>query len=266
MKAKNYLRLLSILWGTGWIVLTSISPLRADERDDRVEQAFRDSYIYHTQLKDADVSISSKAGAVTLTGRVATDQEKQLAQDTAAALPGVGTVDNQLIVPMQPAEASDDWVALKVRGTLLFHRNVSLTGKQVIVNDGIVTLTGTADNDAEKALAGEYAVDVKGVKSVVNKLAVGGQMQTSEIQPRSQESRTIGEKIDDASITAQAKYALAVHQSTSALRTQVATQDGVVTIRGPAKNAAEKALVTKLTEDIQGVKDVRNERQVQVQG
>ena len=35
---------------------------------------------------------------------------------------------------------------------------------------------------------------------------------------------------------------------------------------GTAKNAAEKALVTRLTEDIQGVKDVRNEMQVQVQG
>lgn len=43
-------------------------------------------------------------------------------------------------------------------------------------------------------------------------------------------------------------------------------EENRLAVRGTAKNAAEKALVTKLTEDIQGVKDGRNEKQVQVQG
>ena len=67
------------------------------------------------------------------------------------------------------------------------------------------------------------------------------------------------EKMDDASITAQVKTALFNHRSTSAINTKVVARDGDVTLTGIAKNAAEKALVTKLVSDIQGVTRVKNE-------
>jgi osmotically-inducible protein OsmY len=52
--------------------------------------------------------------------------------------------------------------------------------------------------------------------------------------------------------------ALMSHRSTSAFKTSVATLEGVVTVGGSAKNAAEKDLVTKLVTDINGVKSVVN--------
>jgi osmotically-inducible protein OsmY len=52
--------------------------------------------------------------------------------------------------------------------------------------------------------------------------------------------------------------ALLLHRSTSSVSTKVATTDGVVTVSGIAKNAAEKTLVTKLATDISGVKSVVN--------
>jgi osmotically-inducible protein OsmY len=69
---------------------------------------------------------------------------------------------------------------------------------------------------------------------------------------------SIGDKIDDASITAQVKTALLTHKSTSAIKTSVTTVGGVVTISGVAKNEAERSLVTKLTADINGVVSVNN--------
>ena len=48
------------------------------------------------------------------------------------------------------------------------------------------------------------------------------------------------------------------HRSTSALNTKVETKDGVVTMYGKASNAAEKTLVTKLVNNINGVKIVNN--------
>ena len=69
---------------------------------------------------------------------------------------------------------------------------------------------------------------------------------------------TVGDKIDDASITAQVKSSLLSHSSTSALHTSVTTTDGVVTLSGIAKNDAEKSLVTKLATDINGVTSVIN--------
>jgi hyperosmotically inducible periplasmic protein len=70
-------------------------------------------------------------------------------------------------------------------------------------------------------------------------------------------ARVVG-KIDDASITAQVKMTLLFHRSTSALNTKVETNDGVVTMSGKARNAAEKDLVTKLVNDVNGVKSVNN--------
>ena len=75
--------------------------------------------------------------------------------------------------------------------------------------------------------------------------------------------RTTGEKIDDASVTAQVKAALLTHHSTSALNTKVETRDGEVTLTGIAKNAAEVSLVTKLVTDIQGVTSVKNQMTVE---
>ena len=76
--------------------------------------------------------------------------------------------------------------------------------------------------------------------------------------------QTLGEKIDDASITAQVKGSLLSHRSTSVLNTKVTTTDGVVTLGGSAKNAAEKDLVTKLVTDINGVKSVVNNMSIEV--
>ena len=69
---------------------------------------------------------------------------------------------------------------------------------------------------------------------------------------------TTGDKIDDASITAEVKSSLLSHHSTSALHTTVSTTDGIVTVSGIAKNDAEKSLVTKLATDINGVNSVVN--------
>jgi len=139
---------------------------------------------------------------------------------------------------------------MKVKAALLYRRNVSGTKTEVYVKDGIVTLKGVAANQAQKDLTAEYAKDIDGVKSVQNEIIVSKSLET--------QGETLGEKIDDASITAQVKGSLLTHRSTSMLNTKVTTTDGVVTVSGQARNAAEKALVTKLATDINGVQSVVN--------
>jgi osmotically-inducible protein OsmY len=136
-----------------------------------------------------------------------------------------------------------------VKTTLLFHKSVSsLT--EVTTKDGVVTLQGEADNQAQKDLTTEYAKDVEGVKDVNNEMTVA--------KTAKKTSRTMGDKIDDASVTAQVKSALLFHRSTSAFNTSVTTKNGVVTLTGKAKNAAEKELVNKIVDDVKGVKSVKN--------
>ena len=248
MKKRTYS--LALFVATGALLVTS-APLRASEMDDRIESSAKKSYVYKTYLKDDAIKTVSKNGAVTLTGTVADASHKSLAEDTVEGLPGVKSVDNQLKVKGEShAERSDGWVAMKVKSTLLFHRNVRGIKTDVNVKNGIVTLSGEATSMAQKELTTEYAKDIEGVKEVKNEMTVAN----TAAQP----TETIGEKIDDASITAQVKLALLTHRSTSALKTKVSTTDGVVTVSGVAKNAAEKSLVTKLVTDIHGVTSVVN--------
>ena len=222
---------LAVLVATGLLFVTSAS-VRADT-DDRIESSAKKSHVFKTYLKDDAIKIASKDGAVVLTGTVATSSHKSLAEDTVESLPGVKSVDNRLKVKGDgPAEHSDGWLSTKVKSTLLFHRNVRATKTDVNVKNGIVTLTGEASSMAQKELTTEYAKDVEGVKDVVNEMTIA--------KTPAKPDETMGEKIDDASISAQVKASLFSHRSTSAIKTKVSTTDGVVTVSGKAKMKPRK--------------------------
>jgi osmotically-inducible protein OsmY len=233
------------------VALLALSmPVQASQMDDRIESTAKQSYVFKTYLQGDDIKIESMDGAVTLTGIVAQEYHKSLAQETVAGLPGVKSVDNRLEVKGEPPSAnSDAWLRDKVKVTLLFHRSVSASITEVDVKNGIVTLRGEAASQAQKELTTEYAKDVEGVKDVNNEMVVSSP---------SKKTPTVGETIDDASITAQVKMTLLFHRSTSAVNTKVETKRGVVTLYGKASNAAEKDLVNKLANDVNGVKGVKN--------
>jgi len=232
-------------------LLAFSAPVHASKMDSRIELSAKQSYVFKTYLQADDIKIQSKDGAVTLTGIVAENFHKSLAQETVADLPGVTSVDNRLEVKgAAPTANSDAWLRDKVKVALLFHRSVRARTTEVDVKDGIVTLRGEAYSQSQKELTTEYARDVEGIKDVKNEMTV------SHASKRS--PRTVGEKIDDASITAQVKMTLLNHRATSILNTTVKTKRGVVTVSGKARNAAELDLVTKLIADINGVNNVRN--------
>jgi osmotically-inducible protein OsmY len=254
MKLKIMYRLLFAAAAAA--VFTVSAPARASEIDDQIEASFKKTYVYTTYLKDDAIKAEAKNGLVTLTGSVSEESHKTLAQETAANLPGVTSVDNQLATKAEvAAENADTWIDRKVKLALLVHRNVSGSTTAVEVKDGVVTLKGEATSKAQKELAAEYAKDIEGVKEVKNEMTVAATPVAAE--------RTAGEKMDDASVTAQVKTALLTHRSTSSVSTKITTRDGTVTLTGIAKNAAEKSLVTKLVTDIHGVTGVKNEMTVE---
>jgi len=232
------------------VLFTSVS-VRASVTDDRIQSAAQDSYVYKTYLKDDSIKTISNDGIVTLTGTVSEESHKSLAQETVENLPGVTRVDNQIVINgQQPAENSDGWVSMKVKGALLFNRNVSAVNTEVYVTDGIVTLKGHADSQAQKDLTGEYAKDIDGVKSIDNQMTI--------VEPTSKPDQDKDNKIDDASITAQVKMAFLTHHSTSAFKTGVETNNGIVTLSGSVTSGAGKDMATKVANDVNGVTNVVN--------
>jgi len=216
--------------------------------DQAIGEAARSSYNFRSFLQDR-VKVGVQDGVVTLTGTVQDTGDKALAEDTVHNIPDVVSVENKITVVSTYPEHSDAWIAFKIRGQLLVKANVSAATTTVAVQDGIVTLGGTAGTLAQKELTEICAKEIDWVKSVKNDIVVKSEPAMSE---------TIGEKIDDASITTQVKFALLSHKATSALDTKVTTTDGVIVVSGKAGAAAEKALVSKLARDVRGVKSVTN--------
>jgi hyperosmotically inducible periplasmic protein len=163
------------LFVIGVALFLTAAPLYADEADSRIENSAENSYVFKKYLKDDAVQVSSKDGVVTLTGTVSQQNHKTLAEETVSSLPGVKSVDNKLNIKGEGegvAEQTDGWLALKVKTALFFHRDVNAFKTKVDVNEGVVTLTGEAANQAQKDLVTEYAKDIDGVKDVKNNMTV----------------------------------------------------------------------------------------------
>jgi osmotically-inducible protein OsmY len=114
----------------------------------------------------------------------------------------------------------------------------------VTVDNGIATLKGTVDTEAEKANASRLAM-VKGVVGVQNQLDVGsvGMKQT----------------FSDSGITAKIKTKMAEHRMSSFTDVSVTTNNGVVTLTGSVPSEQARAEALQAARSADGVTRVEND-------
>jgi hyperosmotically inducible protein len=117
-----------------------------------------------------------------------------------------------------------------------------------------VTLSGTVTNPAAKARAVELARATDGVKNVVDNISVASQTVTPPPDDRS--------VIGDAGITAAVKTKLLADTRVSGLAIDVDTKDGVVTLSGTVKTAAQKAAALEITKGTDNVRSVQDQLKV----
>jgi hyperosmotically inducible protein len=75
--------------------------------------------------------------------------------------------------------------------------------------------------------------------------------------------KTVGETIDDATITTQVKTALLNDPDVGGLRIDVDTARGLVTLSGVVRSAAERDKAIALARRVSGVTDVKSTLQIQ---
>ncbi|MGE0497238.1 MAG: BON domain-containing protein [Ramlibacter sp.] len=73
----------------------------------------------------------------------------------------------------------------------------------------------------------------------------------------------IAEKLDDATITAEVNAGLAKDSALSAIKINVDTRDGKVTLKGPAPTANARDRATEIAKAVKGVQSVDNQLTVQ---
>jgi hyperosmotically inducible periplasmic protein len=154
--------------------------------------------------------------------------------------------------------ASDAGITTKVKAKLAVDSTVKASQINVDTRDKIVTLSGNVDSEAAKAQAVALARGTEGVADVVDNLTL-----TAAAPQSAEAGRSVGQVIDDASITAAVKTKLMADSVVGALKIDVDTKDGVVSLNGPVKNQTEKDTAIRIARETSGVKDVLDNLVVQ---
>jgi osmotically-inducible protein OsmY len=125
--------------------------------------------------------VNSKDGIVTLRGDASSQAEKDLTTEYTKDVEGVKDVKNEMTVSKTSKKTGrtsmekidDASITAQVKVALLFHRSTSALNTKVETKNGVVTLSGKAGNEAEKSLTTKIVNDIKGVKSVKNRMTIG---------------------------------------------------------------------------------------------
>jgi hyperosmotically inducible protein len=120
----------------------------------------------------------------------------------------------------------------------------------VDTTDKVVTLKGNVESAAAKARAVEIARGTDGVANVIDNVTVAPATATTPVLPDETAVLT------DPAITSAVKLKFAADTTVSALRIDVDTRDGVVTLTGQLRSPTEKDQALKLARETSGVKSV----------
>lgn len=128
------------------------------------------------------ISVTSYDGKVLLSGEVASEQEKMVAQSVASQSVDVASVLNELAVmdpSSVPTRISDSMLATKVRSTIIATKQISLNQMKVTVERGIVYLMGIV-TAVEADTASRTAAEISGVQQVVACFSVESEEQVRQ--------------------------------------------------------------------------------------
>ena len=262
----------SIALATATAGLIGMMPLAAHADNGDLAEARQEGSVWtaialNRHLNPFSIDVDVENGVAKLTGEVENDVDRDLAEEVAMSIDGVTEVDNQLTVnpdvetkktengePTLSQSFSNATTTATIKSKLLWNSNTEGLDVNVTTNNHVVTLTGTAQSDAAKDLAGMLAKDTDGVSRVVNDIQVNANATTAaKAQNTADEA---GEAISDAWITSKIKSSYLLSSNLDGLDISVDTKNGVVSLSGTVMTDAEKDLAVSTAKNIKGVTDV----------
>ena len=201
--------LISMIVATTLTTAAYAGDMDTDSTSNKWEKGAKDAWIdgkaeatllFNGNLDSFDINTDVKNGNVVLTGKVENSVDKKLAEELVANIDGVTSVDNKLTIVSdkdmegdmsddmeETVDMSDDMedtvdegtseltdakIATVIKTRLLMDTDISGFDIDVDVENGVVTLTGDVDSDAERDLAVEIAKNASDVKDVESNLRV----------------------------------------------------------------------------------------------
>ncbi|TLX61231.1 transporter [Stutzerimonas nosocomialis] len=230
-----------------------------------VEQALSDS----SSLKSHALRAEVAGGRVLLLGDVDNAAEKELAERIARDVPGVMSVDNEIRVDADAdrprntgatvsRRLDDGAITATVKSKLLWNRETEGLDIHVDTRDGVVTLTGRSQTEAGKAEAERLASTTEAVRSVDNRITVGGGPSTAGRAAAAADD--VQTTLSDAWITSKVKSALLYERDLDGLAIAVDTHEGRVALSGRVASAEQRQRAIETARGIRGVREVSAEQ------
>ena len=222
----------------------SLRAVEGDLRDAATTGAVKAALGLRRSLKPYRLSVSTEDGVVTLRGLVAKPDEQALAERTAAAVPDVRQVVNQIQLGASPERSDEgerslgeslDDQALEVQVKLAFSLDRNLRGTKLEARSfkRQVQLSGEVKTPAQRDLALAIARETPGVTDVTESVHVIGEAGRSD-------ARTAVEK------------ALRANPNLARCRIEVREEGGRIVLRGRVRTGAEKDLAGLLASNAAG--------------
>lgn len=222
-------------------MLAASAPVAADQATDSSITSWVNEALRHDPLVPAsEISVSTKEGIVTLSGRVDNLAAKNRVERQASKIRGVREVLNELTVA--PSPLSDADIVYAVRRRILNNDTIVSQGIVVTSVDGNITIEGEVANWSEAEEAALLASAVGGVQNVKNELVT-----------RYTATRSDQEIKNDV--------VAALHRDVylTGFPISVAVKDGVVSLTGSVGNAYQKRRAAQAARWVSHVTFVKNE-------
>ena len=259
-------------------LLVSLSPagraFAVDKIDLSIEDARREgqisaSYALNPYLRDNALQVSVKNGQAILQGKVDEKIAKELAGEIAMQVPGVTKIDNQILVEADyipsylpdsfGSKVDDASITAAIHSKLQWNKDIDSVGTEVTTRQGRVTLSGSADNQAAKNLAGRLSANTRGVSSVTNNLQIRD-LPISDDEKENLKAVNGGHRVSDPWITAKVKSSFMFSSNINGSDIAVTTRNGIVTLSGTVANSSERVMAIETALHVRGVKNVLSDK------
>jgi osmotically-inducible protein OsmY len=196
---------------------------------------------FDPRIDPSNIIIAVKDGIVTLTGTVHTYAGKSIVEDDVKSIKGVKGIAEELKVDFYgyQRERTDTDIARAARYALEWDVMIPEEKIQVIVEVGVVTLTGEASYNYQRDAAVSAVRNLKGVKNVINRISLKPSINPQEIKSRISKEFERNAHIDASKVSVEA-------------------EDSKIILQRTVRSWAEKNEAVKVAWSIPGVKNVEN--------
>ncbi|MCD6452503.1 MAG: BON domain-containing protein [Acidobacteria bacterium] len=152
------------------------------------------------------------------------------------------------------AKLKEAKLVLSVKAALSLYKEFSPFDIEVDADEnGVVVLKGELPSRRLENVAVRIASNVPEVSKVISKIKINPSL---KLRKRAEATRSLGEVIDDAAITAYVRSAIALNKELEGAEIKVSTFKRTVFLEGRVKSKYQKKLAVEVAESVNNVKRV----------